>query len=178
MLNHFSAIAVTLQTTQPKAKLKGSCVCGTPYHPDDGDIMHFCIYCKKSYHESCLDERNSTEDESESSDALPREVRFERSLALKYTKDWSSNSAPDYSNLPSDLLSLARSPIVRGGPEHGVAGNIFPIVQARIFVHDALLEDKPVPENWKDEVSANLSKVQAWIAADNDYLCPNCRKVI
>ncbi|KLO18988.1 hypothetical protein SCHPADRAFT_924828 [Schizopora paradoxa] len=162
----------------PKTKLKASCLCKLPYNPDDDDIMHFCISCQKSYHESCLDKHGSIENESRNSDDLPRDIRFERILGVRYPKQLTSFSESDYSSLPQDLLRLARSPIVRGGPEHGVAGNVFPIVQARIYIHDALLEHKPIPDNWKDEVSANLSVVQAWIAEDNDYLCPNCHEVI
>jgi len=154
--------------------------------------MHFCPSCRKSYHENCLIHHDRVEKTSVRVGKLPRATRFERSLevdsseyatllALKRSRNPSSAKLPlekIYSALPSDLLKLARSPIVRGGYEHGVVGNVFPVMRARTFIYSALMENKPMPDNWREEVSTNLSKVEAWVTEDENFLCPNCHGVI
>lgn len=163
--------------------------------------MHYCPGCRKSYHENCLidhgwvDTATGTqrgEKPPKHSGRLSRDICFERSLeveslkyaalpALKRFRNPSSAKLPleiTYSRLPLDLLKLARSPIVRGGYEHGVVGNVFPVMRARNYVHKALMEREPMPDNWREEVSANLSKVEAWVAEDDNFICPNCHGVI
>lgn len=154
--------------------------------------MHFCPRCQMSYHASCLTNNDWIEDQSVRPGKLPRDIRFERSLetaSAEYAMLPSLNQHLNpstaklklnvtYSSLPRDLLLLARSPIARGGPEHGVAGNIFPVMRARALIYDALMADKSIPKNWREDVSTNLSKVQAWIAEDSKFLCPNCHEVI
>jgi len=181
------------QRVLPGGKLKETCLCKQPYIPDDNDIMHFCPTCRKSYHETCLINDDWVEKTQLQSGKLPRATQFERSLdfesseyaalpALKRSRNPQNSKLSRlekiYSDLPYDLLKLAKSPIVRGGFEHGVSGNVFPVMRARSFVYDALMENEPLPDNWREEVLTKLSKVGAWVAGDENFLCPGCQGVI
>jgi hypothetical protein len=91
------------------------CFCHQPYNPDVLDPMHLCPYCKRWYHESCLVENGHTSDKP----------------ANQRTQEFLDIPAECKSRIPSDLLQLACVPIIRGGPTHGVVGNVKAVSEAR-----------------------------------------------
>jgi hypothetical protein len=94
-----------------------TCICGRPYNPDDSDPMHLCprFGCKRWYHQSCLHENGFIS--TKSSDDR--------------TKDFLDIPPARVPRVPPDLLRIACTPIVRGGPTHGVVGNVKTVCEAR-----------------------------------------------
>ncbi|KAI9448036.1 hypothetical protein H4582DRAFT_2068593 [Lactarius indigo] len=92
-----------------------TCFCQRPYNPDAPDPMHLCPRCERWYHESCLAENGHTSDKS-------ADQRAQEFLDMP----------PTYkARIPFDLLQLARVPIIRGGPTHGIVGNVKAVSEAR-----------------------------------------------
>ncbi len=77
--------------------------------------MHLCPRCERWYHESCLAENGHTSDK-------PADQR---------TQEFLDMPAAYRARIPFDLLQLARVPIIRGGPTHGVVGNVKAVSEAR-----------------------------------------------
>ncbi|KAH9981587.1 hypothetical protein BJV74DRAFT_854661 [Russula compacta] len=97
-------------TLMPTVDESITCICGGPYHPDDSDPMRFCprFGCRRWFHESCLHENGH--------------ILTNHSTSVFKTR---------VSRVPPDLLRLACAPIIKGGPAHGVVGNVKSVCEAR-----------------------------------------------
>ncbi|KAH9077180.1 hypothetical protein EDB83DRAFT_2348698 [Lactarius deliciosus] len=91
------------------------CFCQQAYNPDILDPMHFCPRCERWYHEICLTENGHLSDKSPD----------------QWTQDLLEVPMAYKARIPWDLLKIARVPIIRGGPMHGVVGNIKVVSEAR-----------------------------------------------
>lgn len=86
--------------------------------------------------------------------------------------------------LPSSLLRLAQSPMVKGEKtslprDTGVvAGNIAFVMRAREIVNSFLVDKADLPEDWEEKLqlpnARGNANVEAWIASDEDLVCPSC----
>lgn len=92
-----------------------TCFCQRLYNPDALDAMHLCPRCERWYHQSCLVENDHTSDK-------PADQRTEEFLDIPVACK---------SRIPLDLLQLVCVPIIRGGPTHGVVGNVKIVGEAR-----------------------------------------------
>jgi hypothetical protein len=81
--------------------------------------MHFCPRsgCKEWYHRNCLHENNYMP--KNSPNAGTRDSEF---MDIPQAR---------VSRVPTDLVRLACTPIIRGGPTHGVVGNVKTVCEAR-----------------------------------------------
>lgn len=87
--------------------------------------------------------------------------------------------------LPSSLLRLAQSPMVKGEKtslprDTGVvAGNIAFVTRAREIVNSVLVDKADLPEDWVEKLqlpnTRGNANVEAWIASDEGLVCPSCR---
>jgi hypothetical protein len=152
--------------------------------------MHLCLNCERWYHESCLAENGHTS-------AKP---------ANQCMQDFLDIPAARKSQIPWDLLQLACVPIIRGGPTHGVVGNVKVVSEARkwaeLYAHtpatnfpgpqlNGITLDRwldglegveveelvyPDDEDWSDSFFAKKN------AHDKDqpppFECPSCRNLI
>ena len=99
---------------QPIIVDTSTCFCQHLYNPDSLDPMHLCLHCERWFHESCLLENGHTSIEP----------------AEQCTQEVLDIPAASKSHIPWDLLQLACMPIIRGGPTHGVVGNVKAISRA------------------------------------------------
>lgn len=161
-------------------------------------LMHFCPRpdCRKWYHRRCL-VKNSYVDESNFADhptrllasspdtnepfvfpeaePLPKRSRFKAdSKRFKRLPD------PEelLSSLPTDLVTVAQQPIIKGG-HIGVAGNVRWVVNARRMLYNALAiyggSVIPVPDDWEESV--NVEKAVRRGVGKNKIpalVCPKC----
>jgi hypothetical protein len=97
-----------------------ACRCKRHYNPDEADLMRFCPRdgCRHWCHESCLRENGFVSNKS------PDER----------TQDFLDLPQAQVGRIPPDLLRLACTSIVKGGPTHGVAGNVKVVCEAREWV--------------------------------------------
>lgn len=96
--------------------------------------MHLCSRCERWYHENCLTENGHTS-------VKPANQRMHEFLDIP---------AACESRIPWDLLQLACVPIIRGGPTHGVAGNVKAVSEARewaqLYAHTPWSTNHPGPQ--------------------------------
>jgi hypothetical protein len=80
--------------------------------------MRFCprLGCRQWYHEKCLYENGRTSKRS------PDDERTPEFLGIPQAR---------IHRIPPELLRLACKPIIRGGPKHGVVGNVKAVCEAR-----------------------------------------------
>ena len=153
--------------------------------------MHFCprFGCRQWYHESCLLRNGQLSNKS------PDE-RTQELLGIPQAQ---------VEKIPPDLLRLACTPIIRGGDEYGVVGNVKVACEARewvyVYVEMTWSEGNPVPllngntlDRWLDGLEG--VEVEELIYPDDEYsfackraqhevpplvtpyLCPSCGKEI
>jgi hypothetical protein len=95
--------------------------------------MHLCLHCERWFHESCLLENGHTS-------AKPANQCTQELLL----------DIPAACDIPWDLLQLASMPIIRGGPTHGVVGNVKAISQAhewaQLYAHTPWSTNCPGPQ--------------------------------
>ncbi|KAI0260031.1 hypothetical protein BC834DRAFT_902590 [Gloeopeniophorella convolvens] len=131
--------------------IAATCLCSRPYNPDDTDPMHLCPRdgCRRWYHQSCLHERGSTSCGTREQhrhgllDVLPK--RLDR--------------------VPPDVLTLACVPIVRGGPTHGIAGNVRTVCEAREW---AELFAATAREDTRAALRINGNTLDRWLDSLDD----------
>lgn len=178
---------------QPTLDSSITCTCGQPYNPDEPDPMHFCPRsgCRQWYHESCLYENGHISNKS------PDE-RTHEFLDIPQAR---------VGRIPPDLLRLASTPIIRGGPAHGVVGNIKASCEARdwaqLYARTPWSESRPgllingiTLDRWLDGLDG--VEVEDLIYPDDEYesenfvarkraqneevvppfICPSCKKAI
>jgi len=106
---------------QPPVDESITCICGRPYNPDNEDNpMHLCprFGCRRWYHTNCLKKNGYISDKSSG----------------ERTQEFLDIPQARIGRIPLDLLQLASVPIIKGGPEHGVVGNIKTTCEAREWV--------------------------------------------
>ncbi|SRR6266404_148012 len=96
--------------------------------------MHLCPKCRRWLHESCLAENGHTSDK-------PADQR---------TQEFLDTPAVNTAHIPLDLLKLACVPVIRGGPTHGVAGNVKVVSEARewarLYAQTPWTTNDPIPQ--------------------------------
>jgi len=187
-------------SVMPVAEKSITCICRRPYNPDESDPMHFCPRdgCKKWYHRNCLHENDYKFENSLDSEAPTRDSNSE---FLDVPQD-------RVSSVPSDLVRLACTPIIRGGPTHGVVGNVKTVCEARKWaqlyagtplseIRPGLLLDGITLDRWidgldgieveeliyPDDESGSVSFYAPMRAQDEQqapapYKCPCCGRAI
>ena len=155
--------------------------------------MHFCprFGCRRWFHESCLHENGHILNKS--SDERTREF-----LDIPQAR---------VSRVPPDLLRLACAPIIKGGPTHGVVGNVKAVCEARQWAQlysgtpwsesrPGLLMNGITLDRWLDgqegieveelvypddesgsETFFARKHIQNEVASP-PYICPSCRKPV
>ncbi|TDL27726.1 hypothetical protein BD410DRAFT_893925 [Rickenella mellea] len=173
-----------------KPSAEGKCICNKPYDPVEDEFMHMCVRkgCRKWYHRDCLLKRNWVATPLAGSSHMRAQL-FEKTLpddspeipTIKLSrghpgKDGLQNSDLSYSDIPKELLTLARSPIARGAGMESVVGNAASVIEARRIVCAATRADNPelVPEYWKERVSISGLSASRRIIEDVNLLCPEC----
>ena len=186
---------------------RSTCICDRLYNPDKDDLMHFCprSLCHRSFHRDCLLKAGwieSPEEKGYKADKIPRAVRLERTvlnsrvvdtlkpLPFKPTstrgrgrpkKDAAVETYVDpYSEISTDLLELARSPMVKGLklPSAGLVGNLAAVSLARQFVCAALNDGKSYPSDWRKLVGLGKYHISSWVVDDVGLICPSCKGAI
>lgn len=153
--------------------------------------MHFCPRpaCRRSYHRQCLANNNKYRDR----DLETRDLRllasspdtdevfdlftlFSRSPEYDGTGHQPISPSGLLLRFPSDLVLIAKQPIVKGVNSGGVVGNVRTIVNARRMIYEAIESATPVPGNWSCEMDVDTSLPQKG-GTDNipALLCPKCR---
>ena len=200
-----------------------TCFCNKAYNANETGVMHFCPRkeCCRAYHASCLKRSDFVDRSREDLQELRSRRALEFELTIPSTSDdeeeeeeFSSVSgsitllSPNMNTslhdvddkrhqLPSELLALARSPMVKGigtglPEEWGcVTGNFAPVTRARQLLHDTLThKSSQLPVRWRtlleipgeegvNDENIGARKVQAWSVEDADFfICPNCKGVI
>jgi hypothetical protein len=177
---------------QPSVGASITCICGRPYNPDHNDPMHLCprFGCRRWYHASCL------RDNGFMSNKAPDE-RAREFLSVPQARA---------DSIPSDLLQLACRPIIRGGPNHGVVGNVKATCEARewaqMYAGRSRSESRPgllmngmTLDRWLDGLDG--VEVEELIYPDDEstesflaqkrcqneealmpYVCPSCEKPV
>jgi hypothetical protein len=102
---------------QPAFDPSITCFCKRHYKPDDEDPMRFCprFDCRHWCHEDCL--RGSGFISNKSPD--------------ERTQEFLDIPEAQFGRIPPDLLRLACTPIIKGGPTYGVVGNVKVVCEAR-----------------------------------------------
>lgn len=169
----------------------GTCICKIPYNPDASSIMHFCPRpnCRASYHRKCLVQAGYVEPSSpdRACRILACSPDTDRSFSLyelvpnnKPTRK-SANAdvcAALISTLPSELVKLAQQPIIKGGRDGGIVGNVKSVVEARQAIYGIIRGDLLLPDNWR-ELFDMSSIVQSGGRKDPPPLvCPQCNSPI
>jgi len=177
---------------QPNLDSSISCICNQPYKPDDHNPMHFCprLGCRQWYHEDCLDGNGHISNKS------PDE-RIQELLDIPQAH---------VHRIPPEVLRLACKPVIRGGPIHGVAGNVKAVSQAhqwaRLYAATPWSESRPglvlngiTLDRWLDSLDG--IEVEKLIYPDDEsdskgfftpqrdneavslsYICPSCAEPI
>ena len=154
--------------------------------------MRFCprLGCRQWYHEDCL------KDNGFISETSPDE-RIQELLGIPQSR---------VDRIPPELLHLARKPIIRGGPKHGVVGNVKAVCEAREWVQlyasmpqsegrpGSVLNGKTL-DRWLDGLDGievekliypdDESDSEGFFSPKRDneaeslrYICPSCEKHI
>ncbi|KAL5478579.1 hypothetical protein ACEPAI_2763 [Sanghuangporus weigelae] len=161
-----------------------TCFCGEAYNANETAIMHFCPRrgCCRAFHADCLRQSGFVEKPRKDMQYLraQRALQFERTLSRSsdeedHDEDQSSiisssqsssetlvasiksQAHPDrHHEIPSELLALARSPMVKGlGTDlpyewSCVTGNLALVTRARRLIHDALeTKNSKLPLKWR-----------------------------
>ena len=106
-------------------------------------------------------------------------LKLERSLILQ--NDLADNYAgfvdvpANYTDVPEDLLRLARSYPVRG-QEFGIAGNVRAVAYARDFLAKKIMSNVPIPEDWMEIITLPEGSIEDLVTDDflRYHYCPRC----
>lgn len=157
--------------------------------------MHFCPRpgCLRSWHAPCLVKANwlikSGTDFPQRMESLDREyTRADRPKSrarkkARLSKPEDSVISNSYGRMPTELLAVARQPIVRGGAL-GMVGNVRSVVRARTMVQKALKSTEDIPENWADLLGKVYDVSKLGPAKTKGarlvfaYQCPRCGEPI
>ncbi|KZT58135.1 hypothetical protein CALCODRAFT_261205 [Calocera cornea HHB12733] len=139
-------------------------ICRRRYKLHEDGLMYYCARpgCCKWYHDGCLERSKAVES---SLMEIELELNWEMSLDLddKHCdladsiphaplRPRSKGRAPDpYSFIPTELLELARQPIIRGGA-YGTTGNAAVLLRARVIVDRVARHGEELLEDWTEHV--------------------------
>ena len=110
--------------------------------------MHFCprLGCRQWYHEDCLKGNGHGNISKKSPDERIQEFLDIPQACVH--------------GIPPELIHLACKPIIRGGPTHGVVGNVKVVCEARQWVQ--LHASTPLPES-RAELKLNGITLDRWL---------------
>ncbi|THH12565.1 hypothetical protein EW146_g7572 [Bondarzewia mesenterica] len=123
-----------------------TCVCTSPYNPDDGIPMHFCPRpsCHRWYHRTCL-ERNGHIDSGSNAETHLRNVLCSSAdsdlpviIPPRHSPKNSRAKKPVpniLASLPPELIQLAQQQIIKGCSPYGIVGNAKNVIEARRLVY-------------------------------------------
>lgn len=148
--------------------------CNKGYSPEDVDgVMRVCPSCSGVFHTACLRKHKTSE-----RDSIPTTPDSPASVRTLVATPSHSKEAKQHPAVPKHLQTLARLPLLKGGP-HGVAGNAQTVLSARALVaewHDS----KMCVAKWQERLGG-AAVVRATLDAAEDaakraYSCPACAK--
>lgn len=166
--------------------------------------MHFCPRpsCRRAYHQKCLLAAKSKDPESlttrplrlltsspDSDETITLEDLITSEPPKKKRRGRLAKKSPDpidlsvddlLEGMPSDLVSVAQQPIVRGAAftAGGVSGNVQAVIRARKMVY-AALSGIPVPDDWEESIDVDRAVVRvAGRKSVPALICPECRGAI
>jgi hypothetical protein len=152
--------------------------------------MHFCPRpsCRKAYHRDCLVKEGWTEIAKADRDIrlLCSSPEMDTDFVLcsaqppvkrrRGAKIPPSAPAELLAVLPTNLVEIAKQPIIRGGVD-GIAGNVRGVVAARKIVYSAV-QSGNVPDNWEEIVDMGEPSLRAKRSPKKEapaLVCPGCQ---
>jgi len=155
-------------------QIEPSC-CASPYNPDK-DVMRICPRDHKTFHQSCLEKYDGSQEAIDHLRELSLPSLTKKKPGSRKRVHFNSRQAPssDYSEIPKQLLSYARLPVLKG-KVYGVAGNGHRVIKARQFIREALDPKKrvPIPDDWEEQLGGKKAAGRLPDAAVA-YKCPQC----
>jgi hypothetical protein len=159
--------------------------------------MHFCPRprCRSAYHRECLLEAGHTEPDSPDRDlrllacspdtnsdppttAEPPLKKRSRGRPAKHGVSFMATLSNLISTVPRELVELAQQPIMKGGKDGSIVGNVKSVIRARRMIYGVIGGTASLSSDWKTLVDATATssvRRRTRKEAIPPLVCPKCK---